>query len=318
MCRLLAVSSRIEQNTERTANRCPQVHFSVSNKADRRAQMGIFYKVDPVAKNHDFKQKGPTCWYYVAKMMLKFHGLYDGEKKDEIYDEWKSLHAIRKIIFELKFREGDPYKLASIMAKLKIKLDKVDASLKKAINDKESDVTGAFVDELNEKIKQCGQKNADLTKAAAALDQLKEKGLSHRKLVLQTFVPSGKFKANVFSDNNVEKHLRTLGPLYVSGGLIRKESQEGLAADGATMVCAVTELNAESHHAVLLIGASGDVLFYIDPNKSDQVRQVSREILFKNVKRVKRNGNRIETLYPVCKTESEDRCMHCKERGAEI
>ncbi len=279
--------------------------------------MGILYKVDPVAESHGYKQKGATCWYYVAKMMLKFHGIYDPEQKNEVYREWKTLHQLRKILFELKFKDGDPYNLTAILEKLDKKLAKADSAAITAEKEKETTLSDLLVQELDEKIKANKQKSQELNKVKELLNQLKAQGLSSRSRTLMTFVPSGQFAKNVFSDANLEKWLRKLGPLYVGGGLITSKSEKRTASDNATEVCAVTELDENSKHAILLIGVTKLDVFYIDPNKSNQLRLIPQEVLFKNVRR-RADDQKIEMLYAKCPAQEDETCVHCKTRGTEI
>ena len=69
--------------------------------------MGFYYNVPKIAEYKkglpdegiQYAQKGPTCWYYAAKMMLKFHGMT--EPAHEKYDEFKTVHELRKALTKL-------------------------------------------------------------------------------------------------------------------------------------------------------------------------------------------------------------------------
>lgn len=60
-------------------------------------------------------QKGPTCWYTAAKMMLRFHGMIDPEQT--YHNEWKELHELRKTITALA-KAKEPYDYRSVLKNL--------------------------------------------------------------------------------------------------------------------------------------------------------------------------------------------------------
>jgi hypothetical protein len=52
-----------------------------------------------VQVGNKYGQMGPTCWYYTAKLILKFHGMVTN-KSDETYRNLKALQEIRNLLIE--------------------------------------------------------------------------------------------------------------------------------------------------------------------------------------------------------------------------
>lgn len=272
--------------------------------------MGILFNVEPVAKSHGFR-------FYVAKMILKFHQMYAPANKNQVYEEWKTLQTLRELVYRLKFKEEDAYRIDSILDRLEKDLTKTKESLSRAKEEAESNLFSELSSDIEKEAQKYSDKDRRLTAVRELLISFKDSRLRDRARILHAFVPSGQFRKNVISDENLEKHLRRLGPLYLGGGLLTAVKTEGsLNISGEDKeVRAVEELEADSKHAILLVGCNKSEALYIDPNQSDELRKVDQAVLFQNVRR-RKSDNKIEIVYAACTSRSsESEPVHIARSG---
>jgi len=71
---------------------------------------GILYKLPKVASSNNYKQKGPTCWYYAVKALIELHKFREYPEFEKL---WQQLHLVRKQITKLKSETGT-YDLESV------------------------------------------------------------------------------------------------------------------------------------------------------------------------------------------------------------
>ena len=95
----------------------------------------IMYDLPTVANKEQlpflqFQQRGNTCWYYTAKMLLRFHKMAT-TAQDIHYEQLKSLHKVRQISTAISKRQYGKDVKKSVVRDLGVELQKVQEQVKK-------------------------------------------------------------------------------------------------------------------------------------------------------------------------------------------
>jgi hypothetical protein len=208
-------------------------------------------------------------------MLLKFHRKLD-DKGDEIYEEMKVLHEIRKVMTEAGAKEGD-----TIAAELKRLSNKI-AGYDRAIRVLEG--KGALTEKQQESLAfmrapATAERKRRIDEAIRVLDEVAQ-GDTARLNLLQSFVPTAGFhkvnKEQYDSPEKVVDLLERWGPFYTGGTVVasQRNRQETTQRLGTTQIVSVSEFNATGAHAIVVVGANENTVYYKDPQKTDQVRSM--------------------------------------------
>jgi hypothetical protein len=245
--------------------------------------MAILYDVPRIGeKRGDFGQQGPTCWYYAAKMLLRFHGLT--QPGSEIYKELRELHQVRRILTEFRFDTKTETKAE--LDKRKAFLDRVPGIIRllesKGTLSKEQ---AQQLANLKEKL----ESRKEIRNAIESLDKCVGNGLDRLEL-LTNFVPTAgftKIERKFWSgEDKLEDILKHWGPIYTGGSvssLATKRTDTGEKTKSGDRVLQVSEFKVPSSHAIVLAGVRGNTVYYKDPNHTDELRTIDRSVFYRNL-----------------------------------
>ncbi|RON44222.1 hypothetical protein [Pseudomonas frederiksbergensis] len=237
--------------------------------------MALIYDVPRIGTHYKFGQRGPTCWYYAAKMLLKFHGLYDKAdvSAESIYEQMKTLHELRRSFTEtgetsnalstagLQANQAKMLAYQAAITRLKAK-----PNLSKAQKEQLATLEKAKADER-------------LPRIDAAIELLKKQALADmgRLEILQSFIGGGYFckinREQYLKPEDVEPLLERWGPFYTGGSVVAAvKTDTGEVVPGGDRIISVTEFKPDGSHAIVVCGADDKLVYYKDPHDSSELR----------------------------------------------
>lgn len=303
----------------------------------------IIYKVPFIGASNDdrrYAQKGPTCWYYAGKMLMKYHDVIH-KKYDAIYQSYKALSQVRKLMTSLGMEErktamiGRDYrvdKLVELLNKQSVMTAKHLASLvnadakhskalQQAVAGKDSQAAGNASRDLGTllgKMADMKKKQAALQEAIRILGKAAGRHISHNALLdfflgSTLFVPvpplGGTWNKTVTELYHVLNHF---GPVWAAGDLTATAYTDTKGESDYQ----VTAIGGQQYgHAVVVVGVNTELktVYYQDPNASDRVCSINADLFLSKLALV--TFAQQPTLYATVRCPSTapnggDHCAH--------
>ena len=247
-----------------------------------------------------FSQKGPTCWYYAAKILSKLHNNTGRAGLRE-------LHWVRKAIGEVsdlasylgEEASEDPDQVLQRITFLETHYKQWIKHYEDVRDNEMLRLSRFYDNKLRETATlafrfRLGVPDYDtakrkLAEITAAKTKLAQAADLTRFTLLNAFAPGLFTRRSVAADTltstAVEKVLRKWGPFYASGQVWTSSRNVALLAElggntfGADTIGAVDHFE-EGSHAVLVCGIDSvsETLYYKDPNNTAQVRSIAYSV----------------------------------------
>lgn len=241
-----------------------------------------------------YRQSGPACWYYAAKMLLRFHDKLQPQMEMQ-YAQWQALHVIRKFLGE---RDFDRSKLNELKGDLQRRI---------SVTEKEK-AKGGELRQWEQKLLHYAPEALQLVdnyqnlSSMDSLESMRRYGLFRAAFGTELFEPLP-LAAYPATSEGLEQALMTHGPLYCGGGVSADVWDDFEVPREAASVAEVglrAKTFAEERHAIALIGINTDAqeptVYYRDPNQMNVLCAMPATQLFRQADPFK-DGKGNDCLY---------------------
>jgi hypothetical protein len=246
--------------------------------------MAVLYNVPSIGSDEThFGQRGPTCWYYSSKMLLKFHHKLDN-KKDEVYKQFKTLHTLRQILTDSGGETAD--EVIELLKQRRNKMNEYEKAIRLLKSKTRTESQEKSLATMQ--AKRTGLQKARIDEAIKQLEKEENEGLSRLNL-LTTFVPDAGFhKVNpeqYAKPEDVIGLLERWGPFYTGGTVVATRDKikgTGKLA-GTEQIMSVEEFKPTGSHAIVVIGASPTTVYFKDPHQTNEIRSMELKTFHKGL-----------------------------------
>ncbi|MBN6714788.1 papain-like cysteine protease family protein [Pseudomonas capsici] len=297
--------------------------------------MAILYNIPRIGAGSPNKwgQRGPTCWYYVSKTLLKFHDMI--QPASEHYESFKTMHELRSVLTQMGELEpsGNRNDKNIVIDRLATRshetLRKINgrsqalAQLRRKLRTASAASTHRLqqhIDTLEKLLEGNRTEHPRRIAAIEALRSYEDNDLSRAK-IFESFFPDGTFRivqADVWSGDKftpelLEECLANWGPCYAGGEFsVKTIDRSGADTKAGDRVVNVSEFRTGSAHAIVIAGIDGNTVYYKDPNHSDELATCSFQHLAKHISKA---DNRLFIAVNCTPDPLTGRCSHMKTKA---